>query len=221
VTHQVNLYDAALLPGRRPFSSGMMLAATALLVVGVLVVYAVAELQVRRLAPLAAVSERQVTERRDQLLRESQKVAGPASSKLLDDEIARLESRVTARRGVLQDLTQAEGPPDGFSPYLRGLARRRTEGVWLTKVSILGSASELVLEGRALAASAVPVWLGSLRTEPVFSGRNVAELRISAREATRGAGSAAQGAATPARFVEFSVTLPGGSGAARAPGVKP
>jgi hypothetical protein len=77
-----------------------------------------------------------------------------------------------------------------------------------------------VLEGRALAASAVPAWLGSLRTEAVFSGRTVAELRITAKEAAPPASAQPEARpTTPARFVDFSVTLPGG--ATSAPGAKP
>lgn len=226
MAHQINLLDPELIPGRKPFSAVTMALSLVLLAAGAAGVYAIADFEARRLKPLVAMAERQTAERRAELLRLSQTAGERVPSKVLDDEIGRLEARTAARRALLADLKGRPGASQGFSSYLSALARQRRDDVWLTRIGVAALSGDVSLEGRALDARAVPAYLGLLRDETAFSGRSVSELKVSARELPAApspadaAGKAAPvppAAALPARYVEFAVTLARASDADAAP----
>ena len=206
MAQQINLINPAFRSRKQPLAALAMVQALAAVFVGGLALYGYAIYQAAMLKPAAAETDRQLVERRSQLAELTRTLSPQGGSKLLEEEIARVESRVASRRGVLGDLTAGVSAVDGFAQYLSGLARQRVEGVWLTKVAIRASSGEVALEGRALNAERVPAYLGQLRRETVFAGRIVGELKITAREAPADPRSAPSG--TPAAFVEFSMNLP-------------
>jgi hypothetical protein len=213
MAHQVNLLDPSLYPGPKPFSARKMAIGLVGLMAGACVVLAFAELQVRRLEPLAAMNASQLAEQRAELLRLSQKIAAIQPSKLLDEEITNTEARLGARQALLAELKGSESAAQGFASHLAALARRRIEGVWLTRVTIAGANGQVMLEGRALQAAGVPAYLAALRADPAFSGRNVTELKVFARETGKAPAHPGPGAQPPPaalvaeRYVEFGVTL--------------
>ena len=73
--------------------------------------------------------------------------------------------------------------------------RKSMPGVWLTGFSVGESGNQLKLHGRVLHPDLVPAYLRSLNGEAVMRGRQVTELKLTAKEA----GTA------PQRFVEFSL----------------
>ena len=73
-------------------------------------------------------------------------------------------------------------------------------GVWLTGFSVGESGNDLQVRGRVLHPDLVPVYLRALSDEPVMRGRQVTELKLTAKAA----GAATQPAG-PERFVEFTL----------------
>jgi MSHA biogenesis protein MshI len=218
MAQQINLINPAFRSRKQPFAAVAMTQALAAVFAGGLALYGYAIYQAAMLKPAAIETDRQLVERRGQLA-ELSRAFSPQGSKLLEEEIARVESRIASRRAVLGDLTAGVSAVDGFAQYLSGLARQRVDGVWLTKVAVHASSGDVLLEGRALSAERVPAYLGQLRRETVFAGRIVAELKITAREVPAAARAALPPDA-PAAFVEFTMNLPRSGAQASAAGAR-
>lgn len=99
----------------------------------------------------------------------------------------RLKSRVAAlRQGRESRLrllaTLEERIPEseqGFSAYLRGLARQRVQGVWLSSFEIsLKQTEKLLLEGQASQAELLPRYLQRLSREGSFAGVAFERMRL-------------------------------------------
>jgi hypothetical protein len=108
------------------------------------------------------------------------------------------------------------GNTAGFSGYFAALGRKAMPGVWLTGFSVGESGNDLQVRGRVLHPDLVPAYLRALSDEPVMRGRQVTELKLSAK-----ATGAAPQPAGPERFVEFSLAAQRRVPAADKPASKP
>ncbi len=86
------------------------------------------------------------------------------------------------------------GDARGFSRYLRSLANRDTDGLWLTRISLSGLGDKTRLQGEALRAELVPAYLQSLVEEPPFAEQRFHQFQIDGPEEPTG------------RTVTFSMT---------------
>jgi type IV pilus assembly PilN-like protein len=198
MSQQINLFNPAFRKEKKHFSAVTMLQALAALCVGAAAIYAWEAHQNRRLERVLAETDRQVSAHRDRMVGLSKEF----SSKGRSDELSRVEERLRMRRELLNELQSgAGGTTQGFSPYLAALARRTTQGVWLTGVEIGGKASDIVIRGRVLDSELVPAYIRSLNREEPFAGRAVNELRLAAKD-----GAPQQKG--PRHYVEFSMSMP-------------
>lgn len=228
MSQQINLFNPIFLQQKKYFSAVAMLQALGLLLAGMAVLYGFELRQKNGLQALQAQTEKQAAERREQLTRFGKEFSNRGTSKKLQEEIAQVEPRLRSRQELLNEITTGiGGNVEGFSPYLTALARQRLNGVWLTAVNISGRPSDLVIKGKVLNGDLVPAYVRSLSREPALAGRPVNELHLVAKEAAPAAPApaAAPGApppafADPARFVEFTLSIPLGDAAA-APAAKP
>lgn len=232
MSQQINLFNPIFLQQKKYFSAVAMLQALALLLAGMAVLYGFEVRQKNGLQLLQAQAEKQALERRAQLIRFGKEFSDQGKSKKLDEEIAQVEPRLRSRQELLNEITTGiSGNVEGFSQYMSALARQHVNGVWLTAVNIGGRPSDLVIKGKVLNGDLVPVYVRSLSREPALAGRRVSELQLIAREtAPAAAGAPARAAAPgtpppasfadPARFVEFTLSIPLGDVAA-APAAKP
>ncbi|HET8848633.1 MAG TPA: PilN domain-containing protein [Marinobacter sp.] len=97
----------------------------------------------------------------------------------LEAALKRIADTISRRERLLErvdDLTTVESP--GFSPQLAALARQVPDKLWLTRVSLSGPQQTILLEGKALAAEQVPVYLARLGDEPVFAGQTFADFQL-------------------------------------------
>lgn len=211
MSQQINLYNPLFLKQETHFSARTMAQALALIALGLVVLYAYALMESRAGARTAQQYRDQVAAQSDQLGKLGAKLAAQGRSKMLEIEIARLESDVKSREATLDALGAGElGNTAGFSDFLAAFGRQALPGVWLTGISITESGSSLVVHGRALRPELVPAYLQALNKEPMMRGRRVTEMKLAAKIAE----PAPQGAAAkarspePERFVEFSLTAP-------------
>jgi hypothetical protein len=203
MSQQINLYNPLFLRKEKHFSVRTMLQSLGLIALGLLALYAYALVQTRELERVAGEYTQQLGAQRGQFVR----LSGQSSSKLLQAEVARLESALAARRGMLDALQGGElGNTNGFSRYFAAFARRPMRGVWLTGFSVGESGNELRIRGRVLYPDLVPAYLKALNNEAVMRGRQVVELKLAARDESAARG--AQPAPGPARFVEFDLSAP-------------
>jgi hypothetical protein len=203
VTQQVNLLDARFRSEKKHFSALTLVLVLALLLVFAVGLQSLYARQNRALQETLAQSDRRAASLREQLVRFSNEYSAQGHSTALADEIARVEERLRSRRELLASMRSGGGGDvEGFSPYLAALARRTLAGVWLTGVQIGGKSGELVLKGRVLDSDLVPAYIGQLNKEEPFAGRTISELRLSAKS------EPAKKAAGPARYVEFTLSIP-------------
>lgn len=204
MSQQINLFDERFRRQKPHLSARTMVQALAAVFVVALAFQALYAYQNRSLQSTLAQTDQRATELRDQTIRFAKEFTAQGRSSALTDEIARVEERLRTRRGLLAGMQGgAGGNVDGFSPYLTALARQTMSGVWLTGVEI-GSSGELVLKGRVMDSALVPAYIRQLRKEQPFAGRAVSELRVSAKSESEKKADPA----TPARFVEFSLSIP-------------
>ena len=203
MSQQINLYNPLFLRKEKYFSARTMLQSLGLIALGLLALYAYALVQTRDLERVAGEYSQQLGTQREQFVR----LSGQGSSKLLEAEVARLQTALAARRGMLDALQGGElGNTNGFSRYFAAFGRRPMRGVWLTGFSVGESGNELRIRGRVLYADLVPAYLKALNNEDVMRGRQVVELKLAARDESAARG--AQAAPGPARFVEFDLFAP-------------
>ena len=220
MSQQINLYNPIFLAQKKYFSAAAMLQALGLVLVAMLLFAALAAHQTSELQGLLASLLRDAAREREQLVNLGKQFSDQGTSKKLEDDIVRVADQLRRRRELLTELTtNAGGNARGFSDYLAALARQRTQGVWLTGIEISGSANDLVIKGRALNSELVPIYVRSLSREPVFAGRALNSLQITARQETpppapQGPEGSAAPAPRPLRYLEFTLNIPLGAKAA-------
>jgi hypothetical protein len=219
VSQQINLYDAAFRKESKSFSAGLMAVSLAAIVAAFAVLHFYVARQVAAIERVVRDSDNTLATLRTQLTGLAPQAGAPGSGQLLNEELARLEARLKARQGLLQEVTLRVAPDaEGYSGLLTGFARRAQHGVWLTGIAV-NEARALEIKGRVLDAALVPVYLRSLNVEAVIRGRSVDELALRAREEAPAPKPAAGSSdvARPARYVEFAVKLrPKGEASAEA-----
>lgn len=215
MAQQINLFNPIFLKQRRYFSAVTMLQSLGLILGGVIAFYGYTQYETQSMKRIADESGRQLTAQSEQLAKITRDFSPAGRSKLLEEETARMTERLRQREELMGALrTGGLGNADGFARYLAAFARQTLNGVWLTGLTIGGDETDLLLNGRVLHPDLVPAYIRALNREQVMRGRRVSELRLTAREAPAaataapGANPAAAGApaATPLRYVEFSVT---------------
>ncbi len=207
MSQQINLFDPAYGPQRKPFSSRAM--AWSLLVVvlatGLMQIFLLQ--QTRGVERVLRDSEARLADQRERV-RALGVEMGLATGRPLGDEVARLEARLASRRTVLRDMTSGiSANAEGYSALMAALARSTRPGLWLTGFSV-SEQNAIEIRGRVLDAAAVPDYIRALNREPALQGRAVSNLKLSARsEAEPDAKPAAPSPVAPARYVEFSLSL--------------
>ena len=207
MAQQINLFNPIFLKQKRYFSAAAMAQAVGLIMLGVLVIYAVQMRQTRALERVAAEAQKQLEERKAQIVVFAKQTSGD-TSKAVAAELEAVERRLVERRSLLDDVrTGVGGDAKGYSRYLAALARASTGGVWLTGVEIGGKSGDLVIKGRALESALVPAYIDALKRQPPFAGRRVGELKLAAKVEPPAAPGARR-PATPSRYLEFSLSIP-------------
>lgn len=89
----------------------------------------------------------------------------------LVDRLQQLERESTDKGRVLNVLSgKTLGNMAGFSTHLAALGRRHPDGLWLQQIRIGDGGRQMMIRGRAVNAALVPQFIGSLQSEPAFSG---------------------------------------------------
>lgn len=70
------------------------------------------------------------------------------------------------------------GDIDGFSRYLTSLARMETDGLWLSRIRLSAMGDNTQLEGQALRAELIPMYLQRLALEDPFADQRFYEFLI-------------------------------------------
>lgn len=168
---EVNLYQAEVRP-KKTFLNAL---SVLLLLIGTLVLLAgislyaqhrVAELTQR----LDKVQDRKQT--LSQRVEELQNKVSQQGDRDLRQRIRKLEAKKRARQQLVNVLSQTgTSGQQGFSPYLKALARQHLPKLWLTEFRIeLDPSPSMRLTGRTSDSQQIPEYLLRLSQEEIFSG---------------------------------------------------
>lgn len=184
---QVNFYQAEFRVREQIFSATTILMACGAVMLTMFITYVFATQKVSSIeSELRIVVGQQsvAIERLEKLRPVIAAVSGEKTwSDRLDDATRSLEEKQ-----LVLSLVQGStlGDTQGFSRYLRSLARQDTDGLWLAQISLSALGDKTRLEGKALRAELVPVYLQSLAEEPPFAAQRFHQFQINGSEEPSG-----------------------------------
>ena len=205
MSQQINLFNPIFLKQKKLFSSFAMIQALGGIVLGMLLLSAYAHYAVGKMGVSATETARMLQTEQSRLTKVAAEFAPGKDAKVLEGQVAQMESQLIVRQKVLAVLQGgALGNTAGFSEYLRAYARQSIDGLWLTGFSIFGAGNQMVLDGRALSADLVPAYIKRLDQERIMQGKAFASMEISLPAVPKLEGAEGKGAPPPLPgFVEF------------------
>jgi Tfp pilus assembly protein PilN len=200
---QINLLDASFKRKRETLGSMTLLIG----LVATLGVAGSATLALRTMTARAAAQAGAIEQELAALQArvEATRVSG---SSHLAAELARLRTLDAGQRRIRSALDAGQaGGAQGHSEYLFALSRQSQSGLWLTGFSIAPDGRSLELSGRMTSPRQLPGYLRRLNSEPLFKGREFAQLSLKTVETgTTTTDAAAQSAAG---YADFSLRAAG------------
>jgi len=179
MSQQINLYNPALIPKPDVFSGRMILITLSSLTIGLLVAYAVTAYLAARAVALEQLSSGRLAQMQSDISRLSQEVSGRKPSPQLTAELESLDALLSGRNEVIAVLKSgALGDTKGVSEYFRAFARQSVDGLWLTGFTVVGAGNDISIEGRALRADLVPIYIQRLNKEDALRGHGFAMLSV-------------------------------------------
>lgn len=222
MSQQINLYNPLFLKTEKLFSARAMAQALGLVALGLAGIYGYSAFQTREAERILQQYAAQIASERQQLVSLTARVAPKLRSKALEAEVARLDAAVKARQGLVETLTTGQlGNSEGIARYFAAFGRQVTQGVWLTGFTIGEGGNDMRVNGKALHADLFPAYLSALNREAVMRGRQVTELKLTAKSPAAAAATAPAQAGAPVaapavrpaasepdRYIEFSIMAP-------------
>jgi len=169
MNQQINLYQRQFRPQTRMFPAWFMLQAVGILVFGMLLMTLFAQQRIdgiERELEIVARQESVVLDRLQNIGPLINAVTGETNwSEQLDDSL-----RMLSERQAVLNLIQGStlGDTQGFSRHMRALARQDLDGLWLTHIVLSALGDKTRLEGRAIQAELIPLYVQGLTAETPF-----------------------------------------------------
>jgi hypothetical protein len=142
-------------------------------------VYAYQYRQAQVLNKQAGELAAQLEQEKLSLMKVTAEYAPRARSEALEKRADELERQLRGEEAVLEVLQGGSlGNTQGYSAYLRALARQSVNGLWLTAFSIKGAGKEMAIAGRTLRPELVPAYIQRLNQETVIQGGSFTALEM-------------------------------------------
>jgi hypothetical protein len=179
MNQQINLYQPEFRPQTRMFPAWFMLQAAAIVFFGMALMYVFAQQRIDNVE-----QELEIVARQETLVLERLQNIGPLInavtgeknwSEQLDDSL-----RMLAERQAVLNLIQGStlGDTEGFSRHLRALSRQAIDGLWLTHIGLSAQGDKTRLEGRAIRAELIPLYVQGLASELPFAEQRFHHFQI-------------------------------------------
>jgi hypothetical protein len=180
MSRQINLFVRPTKQRLPSFSAIAMLQIFGLLLVAICGIYVFAHMQMTKLDEQARLSKTLIDAETTRLSKFTSEMGPRQASKLLADEVLRLEAQLKERERVMETLkTGAIGNTEGFSEYMAALARQSVSGLWLTGFTISGAGHNMAVQGRVTTPNLLPEYIQRLNQEKTFQGRTFSTLEMS------------------------------------------
>ena len=189
----INLLHPGLLPRREAFDS----AHAAWAVAGVLACALLATSGLRLRAGSRTEQALAAEQQRVDLQARVDAVGGTPPAPRHAAELQRLQAVDAGQRQVRVALDSgAAGRAQGYAEYFMALSRQAQPSLWITGFTVAADGLALELRGRMLDPHLLPQYLRQLNSEPLFKGREFAQMQLKSVE---------PGTAGGAGITEFSL----------------
>jgi len=184
---QINFYQDGFRFAQQVFGAKTLLIGSGVIIVAMLVIYVFA---VHKLS--SVTSELQVVTGQEKAVAERLQNLRPtitaiSGEKNLSEQLEDTTDLLREKELVLSLVRGSTlGDARGFSRHLRSLARQDTDGLWLTHISLSALGDKTQLQGQALRAELVPVYLQSLAEETPFAEQRFHQFQIDGPEEPAG-----------------------------------
>lgn len=179
MSQQINLCNPLFRKQEKYFSALTMAQALGIILIVALLFYAYLRYQSNDLAQQSQKMAQRQTDTQQQLTKVATTMGVRKPSQTLVDSVAQAERATHAQQIILGLLKSGElGNQVGFSAYFQALSRQTVNNLWLTGFNIVGAASQISIDGRALQAELIPQFINKLKNEPAFSGTSFTALDI-------------------------------------------
>ncbi|MDH3748450.1 MAG: hypothetical protein OER97_09610 [Gammaproteobacteria bacterium] len=179
MNQQINLYSAEFRPETNAFQSMFMFQAAGVLLFVLTMIYVFAHNGVtdtdRELA-IVARQETSALERLQNVRPLITSITGEQSWAQQLEDASRMLAERQAALALIQGTTL--GDTKGFSGQLRALARQDVDGIWLTHFVLSAMRDQTRIEGRALRAELIPLYVQELTAEPAFAQQRFHRFQI-------------------------------------------
>lgn len=177
MSQQINL----LLPELRPrfdwLGLPVVVGAAGLGLLAVVALAQVQTLQIGRLKGEEATLNGQAQNLQQQVQSLGRLLGNRQPNAALPPEIEAEKAALTERQQVLAFVAQGDAAGrSGYAEILRGFARQRVEGSWLTGFAL--SRDGIEIRGRLLDPALLPTYINRLNGDPVFAGRRFGALEM-------------------------------------------
>ena len=179
MSQQINLYSPIFLGKKKYFSAATLLQGLALIAISMATFYAYALYQVSALGTQAADLDKRLAVEKARLVKVTAEFAPQQQSNALEQEVKLAETQLATNQKIAAAFKGgAVSATQGFSEFMRALARQSVNGLWLTGFDVSGSESNMTISGRTLFPALVPVYLQRLNSEPTLKGRQLVSLQM-------------------------------------------
>lgn len=191
---QINFYRSEFKAKKKEFGSGAMLAVSGVFVAAMIasVLYATYELTAIKSQLKTVTAQEQAAIARLENFQPN--AASGSGDKSWEEQLEEAKRLLRDQQLVLTMVRDsAWGDIDGFSRHLRSLARQKTDGLWLSYIRLSALGDNTQLEGQALRAELVPLYLQGLALEEPFAAQRFNQFQIDRPEEEDGGARQASG----------------------------
>ena len=176
---QVNLFHPIFRTPKTVFSLRAILLVLGVLVAGLGLLYLATQWKHQILQNESVQLEARRAQATQRLQSLSDDLGPRQNDPALAERLAELQATRQQKMESLQVLAQGNlDDSTGFASFLDGLAQRRIRGLWLSDIRIDDGGRSLTLAGRTHHQALVPSYVELLAQEPVYAGKQFAELRL-------------------------------------------
>ncbi len=179
IKQDINLYRPEFRPETNAFQSRFMFQAAGVLVVTLMLIYGFARegvTSVDQEIEIVARQEAATIERLENVRPLITAVTGEQSWSQQLEEATRTLAERQAVLAMIQGTTL--GDTKGFSRHLRALSRQDVDGLWITHLVLSALGDKTRIDGRAIRAELIPLYVQNLTAEPAFAQQRFHRFQI-------------------------------------------
>ncbi len=176
---QINLYRAEFRPETNAFQSRFMFLAAAALVLALALIYGFARqgvIGIDEELDIVARQEAAAIERLENVRPLITAITGEQSWSAQLEQAARTLAERQAVLAMIRGTTL--GDTKGFSRHLRALSRQDVDGLWITRLVLSALGDQTRIDGRAIRAELIPLYVQNLTDEPAFAQQRFHQFQI-------------------------------------------